>query len=903
MTVIEPNSTAHPTPGTSRLSRATHALLLRPGRLLLVLSLLTLFCLPLLRRLNLQGDLIDMLPRSSQAAQTFARFTRDLGAGQELIVLVTAGNETDRARLPEFAEQYAAALRQHPDVQQVTHRIGVGALGYLRDHLFLLLNDADLDELQGRLTPQALTDRASRLRGLLSAPGGSAMAPLLTTDPLELIPRVASRLQAQSGLPVDAQSGYLRTADGSALILKVRPRFAPMDWQRGDALMRDAVGMARNLGAQPATQPDQGTWARLLRRLGPLGSDPQVTRFSDEQNPGLRVAFTGAYAFPPYYRHWIEGDMTRSTVLSVGSVLLLFALFFRSLRILPWVLLPLGFAGLWTAVAATFLFGRLSGVSMAFSSILVAIGIDLPIQLYSRLREELAVPSTDTPPHSPAHIAATVRSVVARLAGPSIVATLGPALVFIACGLSDYQGLNQLGMLAGLGLLLNAVAMLTVFPALLLLLPPRLWWRPLPPVQLDRGLLSALGRVGARFPRGILLLSALLFLCAVPWAGRVQFSERLFALEPGDMPPALTQVELSRRFGEQQRFMVVLLTDSDPERALLRADRWHAAVDALRAQGALRGYESVSALVPSETTQKNRLQRLQQMDLPGASNRLSQALTDAGFDTAPFADALQRLAGAAKSSDPLRLSGLAQTELGFLVRTHVADLQSGERLVALYLFVPVDQKLDETVSKLKALTDDPQLGGAITGLPLLERELRALLSVDLLRVSLASVLAVTLLLAIYYRRVRPLLAVLLPLSVAWALFAAALSLLGIPLNLYNLIAIPLCIGYGIDDHIFLVHRHEATPAHARSPAQALATTGRAIVLTTLATVAGFAGLIPAHFLGLRHLGLAGALAVLLCLAAALLVLPALLQLFWPTQDSSPVPPSDSRSGAASDPPA
>ena len=894
MTLNHPPSPADSPSQMSRLARLTQRLLARPGRLLLALTLFSLLCLPLLRRLNLQGDLIDMLPRSSQAAQTFARFTRDLGAGQELIVLVTAGSAADRERLPSFAEDYAAALRQHPDVQQVTHRIGAGSLSYLRDHLFLLLNDTELDELERRVTPAALRERASRLRGLLSAPGGSAMAPLLTTDPLELIPLVASRLQAQSGLPVDAQSGYLRTVDGSALLLKVRPRFAPMDWQRGDALMRDAVVLARRLGAEPATQPDPSLWAAALRRLGPLGSDPQITRFSDEAHPGLRVGFTGAYAFPPYYRHWIEQDMTRSTVLSVGSVLLLFSLFFRSLRILPWVLIPLGFAGLWTAVAATFLFGRLSGVSMAFSSILVAIGIDLPIQLYSRLREELArVPSSATD-SSESAIAATVRSVVAQLAGPSIVATLGPAAVFIACGLSDYQGLNQLGLLAGLGLLLNAVAMLTVFPALLLLLPPRLWWRPLPMMAGGRGLLSALGRLASQRPRSVLAVSALLLLLSLPWASKVQFSERLFALEPGDMPPALTQVELSRRFGEQQRFMVVLLSDTDPERALLRADRWQAAVEKLRAQGSLRGYESVSALMPSETTQRARKQRLQQLNPPEVATRLSQALSEAGFDTAAFSEALARITQAAEAKQALTLSGLAATELGFLVRTHVADLPSGERLVALYLFVPVDQKLEATVAALKTLTQDPALGGAITGLPLLEHELRALLSIDLLRVSAASVLAVVLLLAVYYRRLRPLLAVLLPLSVAWGVFAASLALLGIPLNLYNLIAIPLCIGYGIDDHIFLVHRHQSEPVATRTPSRVLAGVGRAVILTSLATVAGFAGLIPAHFLGLRHLGLAGALSVLLCLLVALLVLPALLQLLWPSQARDGQPDADPR---------
>ena len=78
--------------------------------------------------------------------------------------------------------------------------------------------------------------------------------------------------------------------------------------------------------------------------------------------------------------------------------------------------------------------------------------------------------------------------------------------------------------------------------------------------------------------------------------------------------------------------------------------------------------------------------------------------------------------------------------------------------------------------------------------------------------------------------------------------------------------------------------HQAAPPAERDPAHVLDTTGRAIVLTTLSTMAGFLGLLPAHFAGLRQLGLCGALAVLFCMLAAFLVLPALLALWWPRRD-------------------
>ena len=52
------------------------------------------------------------------------------------------------------------------------------------------------------------------------------------------------------------------------------------------------------------------------------------------------------------------------------------------------------------------------------------------------------------------------------------------------------------------------------------------------------------------------------------------------------------------------------------------------------------------------------------------------------------------------------------------------------------------------------------------------------------------------------------------------------------------------------------------------------------MVTSLSTMAGFAGLVVARFDGLRALGTSGVLAVALCLFAALAMLPALLVLLF-----------------------
>src|SRR5207253_2540368 len=120
----------------------------------------------------------------------------------------------------------------------------------LRDHLLALLSDDEIALAAARLQPQAVTAQARRLRGLVAAPGGSSLAPIITADPLELLPALSARLQ--HGLPIDARSGYFRSTDGKALMIYVRPRAPTSDYKADRALIAGVSALAERLGARVA---------------------------------------------------------------------------------------------------------------------------------------------------------------------------------------------------------------------------------------------------------------------------------------------------------------------------------------------------------------------------------------------------------------------------------------------------------------------------------------------------------------------------------------------------------------------------------------------------------------------------------------------------------------------------
>src|SRR5262249_23470836 len=146
--------------------------------------------------------------------------------------------------------------------------------------------------------------------------------------------------------------------------------------------------------------------------------------------PKVRVSFTGAPAYAIAYAEAAKHDLAVSTGVSFACILMLFGLWGRSLRVLPFVALTLGCAYIVTLGIWVFCVGRISALALAFGGIVLGIGVDVPIQWWCRLREELA-------DHPPAEALARTRQ---HLVGVSIVATLGPALVFLACAASAFRG-------------------------------------------------------------------------------------------------------------------------------------------------------------------------------------------------------------------------------------------------------------------------------------------------------------------------------------------------------------------------------------------------------------------------------------------------------------------------------
>lgn len=451
---------------------------------------------------------------------------------------------------------------------------------------------------------------------------------------------------------------------------------------------------------------------------------------------------------------------------SLAGVLFLTWLAFRSLRPIALVGLSL-LAGCAVALSVTaWIFGEVHLLTLVFGASLVGVAEDYGIHYFAtRQSQPLAHP----------------RSLMRSLLPTLWLALATSVIAYLALGFASFPGLRQMAVFSAVGLV---AAMLTV-----------VCWFP----WLDGGTVpqsrfaSALGGTLIRWPR-------------LPWTTRFQVGYAvlgiLLALGISQIrtqddvrqlqSPAVELVRQQRQIGEMlgmpspaQFYLVQGATD---EEVLQREEALRQRLDVLIARGSFTGYSAVSDWVPSVARQSQNAALTRTAEsrvLQGVNAALDESLERPMFAQEALRVAqwqAQPIAAAAKS---LWLGEVNGQLMSVVMLRGLNDLQ----------MLPV---LAQQVEGLKGVQwiDKPA-------------EISSLLK--RYRISMAWLLIaghVLVLLALCWRFGRHAWRAWLPTVVASLAVVAILGWLGLPMQLFNVLALVLLLGVGVDYGIFLLEHEE-----------------------------------------------------------------------------------------------
>jgi hypothetical protein len=160
-----------------------------------------------------------------------------------------------------------------------------------------------------------------------------------------------------------------------------------------------------------------------------------------------------------------------------------------------------------------------------------------------------------------------------------------------------------------------------------------------------------------------------------------------------------------------------------------------------------------------------------------------------------------------------------------------------------------------------------------TGRPVIEWGVGQIVTEAFLQALLVAVVGIALVLLLAIRRVVNVMHILLPLLLTGLFTLAVGVVLEQPINMANILVLPLIFGLGVDNGIHVVDRYlgEGDVGHLLH-----SSTPRAVLLSTLTTIGAFAALSLSPHAGTASIGLLLTVAVGLLLVFTIFLLPVLL---------------------------
>lgn len=824
--------------------------------------------------------------------QIYLKFKKDFNVRDDFVVVVES---EDAGKNRQFVERLGAKLEKEKAL--FTDVFYKGDLKMLGPKALLFLDEPTLDELY-----KTLKEYRPFIVNFAQANSLNALFTLVNRQF-----RGASREQnAQTESMIKAIPALQRVIDEAADSLRrfgtppspgITALFGGGDQAEQEQYITFAKGRIYLVNARTVRE-DQGTEG--VERLR------ELVRETYEEVPGVNVGLTGEPVLEYDEMVQSQRDSTVATIVSLVVCAVLFIVSYsetgRPLKATAALLIGLGY----TLGFTTLTVGHLNILTVTFLPILIGLAIDFGVHLITRYEEELRRGESSR--------VAIERALVNTGMG-IFTGCLTTAGAFFAMSFTDFKGIQEMGIITGGGMLMSLIPMMTFLPALILRgrqnkMDQEEHSRPSRRERFERLWLDR--------PVAVVTLVVVGTLLALIPMRRVYFDYNLLHMQSSGLPA----VEFEHK-----------LIDSASKSVLYAAVVARSKEEALQLETALTNLPTVASvdtmakyLVGDQTRKLQRIaeikkevapidfappdpepvnvpelsrtlwslygylglaiqevQKENQPDLEKSLRSLQNSISDfrhemltgdrrqvaqklGAYQRALFQD-LQETFRAIRTQD----DSSALTEEGLPPNLRARFIgRDGLHLLQVYPKHDVWQRKEQEafVREVRSVAPDA------TGTPIQLLEYTTLLKNSYIQAAYYSLAAIVVLVFFHFRRVSSVLLALIPVAIGTLWTVGLMGIIGVPFNPANIMTLPLVVGIGVTNGIHILNRF----AEEQNPSILARSTGKAVIVSALTTIAGFGSLIPAKHQGIQSLGIVMSIGVAMCMVAAVTFLPAVLTL-------------------------
>src|ERR1051326_2842070 len=244
-----------------------------------------------------------------------------------------------------------------------------------------------------------------------------------------------------------------------------------------------------------------------------------------------RLRLTGAVPLEDEEFATIKENAELNAVVTIAVVLFILWMALRWGRIIFAVFINLVVGLAITAAVGLLLVGTLNLISIYFAVLFVGLGVDFGIQFSVRYRAER---------HEVDDLQAALYQAGRRAGAPLTFAALATAAGFLSFLPTVYKGVSELGLIAGLGMLIAFATSITLLPALLSRLDP-----PSEPAPLGYAALAPVDRFLERNRMAILIATGALVVTGLPLLFWLRFDFNPINLRSPKVESVATYLDLA----------------------------------------------------------------------------------------------------------------------------------------------------------------------------------------------------------------------------------------------------------------------------------------------------------------------------------------------------------------------
>jgi len=638
-----------------------------------------------------------------------------------------------------------------------------------------------------------------------------------------------------------------------------------------------------------------------------VSSDPSIKRIRqilDEFQPttkDIRVRLTGLPVMLYDERKTCTEDGIRSGIISVVAITIIFAIGFgeitRPIQAVTALMVGLG----WSLGFTTLAVGHLNFITVSLMTMLMGLGIDFGIHLLFRFDEELGRGFEGE------------EALVHTMNGTGVDTLVGAtatAVAFLALTQADFRGIAEFGIIASGGVLLCFLSTIVVLPSMLSLFPGK----PRPPIS-PEGFLAWFEKGVLQRAGGVVGLSVVLLALGLFYGSRVGFSYNLLEVQAANLDSVKTEKEMVSTLrrsvlsgqvlveGEEQArqklvelqglstvsgvgSILTILPKADPRKAVLvqqivneisglqlpQAIPLETADDLRRLQTTLTNMEANGKNRAANPQVRSRIETIKELTRkmgPGpVQEGLSQFQDDTRKEASGILDLLRRQVAEPPTTDDL---------------PPALVIRSLSPTGHYKLSVSAKKNIWEKDNLLEFLAQTRTVDPDMVGHPVVQAHILEAFDRAFRRTPWYTLAGVLLVMAVYLRNLRAILLSLLPTATGVIFIFGVMGLVGLSFNVVNFVALPMSVGIGAVYGVHSLHRMR----EQNSEELLSSSTGPAILLSGMTTVAGFSTLMTANHRGLSSLGFVISVGVAVNFLASLVLLPALRRVIRRITEKNP----------------